>query len=279
MKLLYVLFSVLLFTACSVSKKSAPKRTSQPQTIIKENISNGNSVEYQLTNTDHIGSGSTEVIFTGDNNEVIFEQINSLYNSNNSHLVIIIDGSNNQIKITTSESVINSSNSRDTLRITGNYNIQKFIREFVIENDSISSNSEIIGNLNFDTYTTQNKHPTFDTTEIANKFTNYYDPAFKVIEYYMGEADSGNLEAHFYLGEIYLKGIGGKKDLTKSKFHFYYAAQKNHVNSIYFMGHILEYEEGNLPGALKWYYKAADHGHILAMDRIVALETDYEEEE
>ena len=265
-----LLTGIILFASCSSTRKSSSS-TAQPVDLTEAPDSN-NTFEVNSSNSEHLGSGSSKIIFNGSNNEVVYEFINSLFNANESHIVILIDGSNNIVKLSVKESIVNASPQRDTIEIKGNYNSLEFIREFVIENDNTSDKFELNGNLVFESYSSHDEVETFDSTQIANKFTKFYEPAFEVIKYYTSEADSGNLDAHYYLGEIYLSGVGAKKDLTKSKFHLFAAAQAGHVNAMYLMGHVYEFKDHNTKEALKWYYQAADHGHIEAINRIEVIE-------
>ena len=225
-----------VISSCSSSKNSNSSNTKSNNS--SEYIDKNNSVVITKYNSENIGTGSTEIIFNGENNEVIIEQINALFNSSESHQVIIIDGSNNYIKFTTKESIINSEKEADTIRIVGDYNSLKFLTEFVIENDSISSTSEILGNFQQGTLEQTEKYPILDTSEMANKFTNIYMPAHEVIAYYKTEAASGNLEARYYLGEIYLIGMGTLKNLAEAKFHLFIAAQGQHINAAFLLGSI-----------------------------------------
>ncbi len=266
MKRIYLLLLCTVLISCSTNKKLS----NSPTTEIKAD--QNNKVTYRNSDSEHVGSGTSEIIFNGKNNTLIFEHINSLFNSNESHVVFVIDGNNNTIQFTTKASVINTQSIMDTIKITGNYNSMEFIQEFVLENHSVSQHVEVIGNLSIEKHENFNTFEPLDSTEITNKITSYYEPAYEVIQYYKAAADSGNVEARYFLGEMYYKGLGTKKNYTTSKFYLFSAAQEGHVNSMHLLGHIYESVERDKDAALKWYNKAAEYGHSDAINRIEIIE-------
>ncbi|NLO17342.1 MAG: sel1 repeat family protein [Arcobacter butzleri] len=84
-------------------------------------------------------------------------------------------------------------------------------------------------------------------------------------------AKSGDVEAQFEYGLVYLKGDGVKKDYTISIDWLQRAALKNHIKAQYYLGRLYETAIGagkNSNKATIWYQKACDGGLDVACKRL-----------
>lgn len=81
------------------------------------------------------------------------------------------------------------------------------------------------------------------------------------------DAEQGDIDAYFILGEMYYKGMGVKQDYTDAAKWYHKAADRGYADAQFILGSI--YEEGkgvkqDYADAAKWYHKAADQGFSVA---------------
>lgn len=77
-------------------------------------------------------------------------------------------------------------------------------------------------------------------------------------------AVDGNAQAENYLGLVYLKGIGTKKDAQKAFKHIYSAALKGYPNAQYNLGRLYKYGLGcelSFDAAIQWFETATANGN------------------
>lgn len=103
---------------------------------------------------------------------------------------------------------------------------------------------------------------------ILISFTKYIN-ANSIFE----KANSGDAEAQFILGSMYVRGIEVGKDINKAIIWFTKAAQQGHSNAQTALGMIYYYKDSSnkdsgikqdIKKAIKWFMKAADQGNSVA---------------
>lgn len=80
-------------------------------------------------------------------------------------------------------------------------------------------------------------------------------------------ASGGNPVAQFYLGKIYMQGLGAKPDYNKAMSWTRKAADQRNVEAENFLGLLYYYGLGapqSYTDAMSWYRKAADAGNVKA---------------
>lgn len=80
------------------------------------------------------------------------------------------------------------------------------------------------------------------------------------LEMTQSQAESGDVEAQYKLGSMYLTGTGTPPDLQLAAKWLTRAAEKNHTKAQFKLGHIYYVEladEGDMQSALDWFNKAA----------------------
>ena len=80
-------------------------------------------------------------------------------------------------------------------------------------------------------------------------------------------AESGDIEAQYWLGVLYYSGQGVSEDFKKAIYWFEKAAYRGHVGAQYELGWMYYYGRGvskNVKKARYWFEKAAEQGHINA---------------
>lgn len=80
-------------------------------------------------------------------------------------------------------------------------------------------------------------------------------------------ANNGNAVAQFYLGKIYMQGLGAKPDYDKAMSWTRKSAKQNNSDAENFLGFLYYYGLGtpqSYTEAMSWYRKAADAGHVKA---------------
>lgn len=84
----------------------------------------------------------------------------------------------------------------------------------------------------------------------------------------------GDASAQNALGIIYLRGLGGDKDLSKAEYYYRLAANKNHENAKLQLALILlnSKKSDNLKEAKEWLEKASLNGNIEAKDKLKEIE-------
>lgn len=88
-----------------------------------------------------------------------------------------------------------------------------------------------------------------------------YDGAF---EYLTKATESGDVDGHYSLGNMYWKGEGVEKDWKKSIYHWERAAIGGHSKARYFLA-VMEASNGNVDRAVKHYIISANLGYELSM--------------
>ncbi|MDQ9949759.1 tetratricopeptide repeat protein [Acinetobacter sp. 12966] len=83
----------------------------------------------------------------------------------------------------------------------------------------------------------------------------------------------GDASAQNALGIIYLRGLGGDKDLSKAEYYYRLAANKNHENAQLQLALILNSKKSdNLKEAKEWLEKVSLNGNIEAKDKLREIE-------
>ena len=91
----------------------------------------------------------------------------------------------------------------------------------------------------------------------------------RALELFRQAVQLGHTDAHFTIGEYYLRGnkeVGGK-DMKKAKYHWELAAIGGHASSRHNLG-ALERQAGNTRRSIKHFKMAAEAGYELSMDQI-----------
>lgn len=84
-------------------------------------------------------------------------------------------------------------------------------------------------------------------------------------------ANGGNAVAQYYLGKIYMQGLGTKPDPAKAISWTRKAANQKNADAEYFMGFLCYYGMGtpqSYTEAMSWYRRAADAGHVKAQSAL-----------
>lgn len=98
-----------------------------------------------------------------------------------------------------------------------------------------------------------------------------YDQAKRWLEM---ASEQGDTSAQNALGIIYFRGLGGDKNLIKSKYYYRLAANKNHENAQLQLALILlnNKKDGGVKEAKEWLEKASLQGNTEAKDKLKELE-------
>ncbi|MDO3666566.1 tetratricopeptide repeat protein [Acinetobacter higginsii] len=98
-----------------------------------------------------------------------------------------------------------------------------------------------------------------------------YDQAKRWLEM---ASEQGDASAQNALGIIYLRGLGGDKNLSKSEYYYRLAANKNHENAQLQLALILlnNKKDGGVKEAKEWLEKASLQGNAEAKDKLKELE-------
>lgn len=84
-------------------------------------------------------------------------------------------------------------------------------------------------------------------------------------------AENGNAVAQFYMGKIYMQGIGSRPDYNKALLWARKAAQQRNSDAEHFIGFMHYYGMGvsqSYKEAMSWYRKAADSGNVKAQSSL-----------
>lgn len=104
---------------------------------------------------------------------------------------------------------------------------------------------------------------TWFLTGEVDKFSGAKIPAH--IHNLQSQAEAGNIDAAYRLGEAYWKGKGLEKDIPQAFRWYGRAAEKGHVGAQYKLGVIYETGEGikkNMQRAVEWYRLSANLGRL-----------------
>src|SRR5258705_207129 len=85
------------------------------------------------------------------------------------------------------------------------------------------------------------------------------------------QADAGDAQAQFALGNLYFRGLGVAQDYTQALIWYRRPAAHGNSNAENQLGYMAEEGWGqpqDYVAALSWYYKAADHGNADAQENI-----------
>ncbi|MEN5172646.1 hypothetical protein BJD20_16250 [Acinetobacter proteolyticus] len=98
-----------------------------------------------------------------------------------------------------------------------------------------------------------------------------YDQAKRWLEM---ASEQGDASAQNALGIIYLRGLGGDKNLSKSEYYYRLAANKNHENAQLQLALILlnNKKDGGVKEAKEWLEKASLQGNTEAKDKLKELD-------
>lgn len=84
-------------------------------------------------------------------------------------------------------------------------------------------------------------------------------------------AENGNAVAQFYLGKIYMQGLGAKPDYNKALLWTRKAAQQRNSDAEHFLGFMHYYGMGvaqSYKEAMSWYRKASNSGNVKAQSSL-----------
>jgi len=84
---------------------------------------------------------------------------------------------------------------------------------------------------------------------------------------WMKAAKAGNSDAQYYLGHLYMNGLGVRMDYAAARYWFEQAAGANHPMAQNDLGSLYMNGQGvkrNLKEALGWYEKSANQGTVVA---------------
>lgn len=84
-------------------------------------------------------------------------------------------------------------------------------------------------------------------------------------------ANNGNAVAQFYLGKIYMQGLGAKPDYAKAISWTRKAAEQGNTEAESFLGFLFYYGMGapqSYTEAMSWYRKAAEAGNVKAQSSL-----------
>ncbi len=84
-------------------------------------------------------------------------------------------------------------------------------------------------------------------------------------------ANSGNPEAQFQIGLLYLHGSGVKKSKREALFWFEKAASVNHTKALFNAATLLLKQNGSAPKAEQYLKRAAQQGHKMAANKLKQL--------
>ncbi len=250
------------------------KSTKNP--IAREKVQGNNEVIINGESRFRSVNSKDEVIFQGENNKVYIDYLDSFFNIDGSHDVIIIEGDGNIFRLTHQQVIDNSKNSSDTIHLIGNQNhIDYLVAYFMNNSNSSNEKVELVLDDNIKIIETGNVTE-FDSSTIENKITKSWMPVNKAFYFYKNEAVKGNMDASFYLGEMYELGVGTKMDMKKAEYYYLIAAKKGHVAAQSSLGYIYANEWGsvskNEEKAKYWYKKAAAQGDDFAKEELVKME-------
>ncbi|WP_332604538.1 tetratricopeptide repeat protein [Acinetobacter sp. ESBL14] len=98
-----------------------------------------------------------------------------------------------------------------------------------------------------------------------------YDQAKRWLEM---ASEQGDASAQNALGIIYLRGLGGDKNLSKSEYYYRLAASKNHESAQLQLALILlnNKKDGGVKEAKEWLEKASLQGNTEAKDKLKELD-------
>lgn len=237
---------------------------------------NNNSIEVNGQSFDISQNSENKIVFDGTDNEIVMEYFNSFFNSKNSRDVMIIEGNGNQIKMTNMGIVDNSENSCDTIIIKGDMNYISMIGAFFIDNDQFSSEDYTI-ETSYDNRMFVNMGDTqnSDSTPIYNKLNSEWMYPNEIFNFYLKEAIAGSDKASFYLGELYLIGLGTPVSFKLAEYYFLAAAKNGNSDAQCSLGNLYEQNYSdigfNSDKAIYWYEQAALKGNDFAKERLSYL--------
>lgn len=266
-----LLLPVIGVAMCAMACRSiGPTGSSTPS-------SNRVIVDGDAINTSH--DDRSKIIFEGDDNTIVFEYLDALLNSKHRRDVIIVEGDGNMVRITHRGTIDNSVLRADTIVIKGDHRAIEILQEFLMDN-SYGSRENYTIDLNIEDLSADlMEQVRMDSTStIENKLTGTWVPLKEAINTYMKEAALGDLNAAFYLGEIYLLGVGLEVDARRAVDHYLMAARRGHVDSQFALGHVYETNyEGvgiDMERAHHWYSEAAKSGDARAQQKLAILKNE-----
>lgn len=89
----------------------------------------------------------------------------------------------------------------------------------------------------------------------------------KALNYFKQAAEKGNVQALYYIGDLYYNGNGVDKSFVTAKRYFEQAANKGFAEAQYMMGVMYRNGQGvtkSISQAKAWLQKAANQGHVAA---------------
>ena len=105
-----------------------------------------------------------------------------------------------------------------------------------------------------------------DPVALVEKSKDYYKRGEynRAYEYLSKAAELGDAEAHYYLSDLYMNGLGVEKDVRKIVYHWEEAAILGHPRARYNIG-CIERNDGTMERAVKHFIIAANLGHPMTM--------------
>jgi TPR repeat protein len=77
-------------------------------------------------------------------------------------------------------------------------------------------------------------------------------------------AKSGHADAVLAMGWFYLNGVGTKRDIEKSKKWYRESARRREPKAMFSLGQIA-YDQRDFSGALRWFTRASESGHVRSL--------------
>jgi len=260
-------FSLILISLCMVACR--------PTVLTGSSASSANRVGFSgdVINTSH--DDSSKVIFEGYDNIVVFDHLNTMLNSKHRRDVIIVEGDGNMIRVTHRGTIDNSVSSSDNIVLKGDNRGIEILQEFLMDNSSGSRENVAVDLSVEDLSIDLSDHVRMDSIE--NLLTGEWMPLKEATSMYMMEAALGDPKAAFYLGEMFLLGVGMEMNASRAVDHYLMAARKGHIDSQFALGHIYETNyDGvglDLKSAQYWYTEAANSGDPRAQQRLSAIKS------
>lgn len=91
------------------------------------------------------------------------------------------------------------------------------------------------------------------------------------IPLYIKAAKLGSADAQFYLGLMYLDGVGINKSIKMAKYWLEKAASQGHKRSLYYLGELMLKEYNDIESAIKYYKQASENDVVPAMYSLAQL--------
>ncbi len=272
LSILTVVFFALSFASCVLTRNQSEKASNRDKNNQIE-IRNRNLVCYDKDN-------QTEVIFNGEDNKIVFNYLNSYFASQHKRDLIIIEGDGNTITMTHNGAVDTSVNSADTIIIKSDKSHLELIQDYMGHTTG-DDRENVVNAFASDGFLIEDREwsTILDTSFTVNKLTESIGRSVEVFDYYHKEAVKGNLQAIYYLGELFQLGVGVQRNYPEAVKYFKIAGKNGHQKSQMILGYIYEYHhEGvgrDIDESIFWYSRCAKEDEI-ARNKVRELKDELE---